>query len=682
MKKGVEILIILSIQLFFGNLYSQAGGKAINLQNSDYLSHGDFIYCGAPDYGFADKITVCAWVKWTVNPQNYVNAHNELEGRLANIITIDRHNSRDNGQFWLQHTANNNNFEWSVQADSKKSVQSTTTPTQNVWVYLVGVYNGSAESDKLVLYVDGIQEASLTEGINGNILMFDPNSMRLNIGRLPNGYRLFSGMIDEVRIYKRALGIDEIRQQMFYKNTVDNTDLVSYWNMNQQSGTTVYDLTTTNPVNGKFYTALVDVHNYSTSPFRIFDDDKSWEINGWQNCPIKTVAGDGVDESNVVVSNTATSLTLQNSWITAPKIDDQGACTGMSWYGIEKTGEVLQWALSTATIGEDSKIIKKKDSSYVGWSGASMSVKISSDPGDVNNLSIYFWGFVDGLPVNTESLPPGMTKRSNLVWGVNEWGTVTSSIFIAYPNILGNFNPAKCKLLQRNRGSNSWEYVSNVTADSVRRTFYVPDVTDFKEYSVGMTDEIMPVSMEYINYSVSGRDAILNWATVSESNNRGFEIYRSANNGKSWDLSGFVNGAGNSNVKTVYTFKDRNLSAGTYQYRLKQIDFNGNFEFFNLSSSVVISLPHKFVLKQNYPNPSNPVSKIDFELPSDSYVKIEILDLTGRLITKLEDGKRSAGYHSVKFDGSNLSSGIYYYRMNAQSGSDSFIKTFKLVLIK
>ncbi|MDD5362568.1 MAG: T9SS type A sorting domain-containing protein [Ignavibacteria bacterium] len=682
MKKGYVILIILSIQMIFANLYPQAGGRALNLQNADYLAHGDFVYCGAPNYGLTDKLTVCAWVRWTVNPQTYVNVHSDQEGRRANIITLDRHNAKDNGQFWLQHSLNNNNFEWAVQTDTRQNVQSSTVPQQNVWVYLTGVYDGSSTGEKLILYVNGIKEASLSGEISGNIQALDPNSMRLNIGRLPNGYRLFAGMLDEIRIYKRALGIDEIRKQMFYKNTVDNTDLVSYWDMNQPSGTTVYDLVPINPVNGKFYTALIDVHSLTTSPYRIFDDDKSWEVNTWLNCTIRTVAGNGVDEINNIVSNTATSLTFQNPWVTTPKLDDGGTGTGMTWFGVEKTGEVSQWVLSTASVGEDSKIIKTTDSSYVGWAGASLSVKISSVPDNSNNLSIYFWGFVDGLPVNTESVPAEMTKRSNLVWGINEWGTVTSSIFIAYPNILGNFNPSKCRLLQRTRGSNSWSYVNNVIADSVQRTFYVPEVTDFMEYSIGMTDEIMPVSMEYLNYSISGRDLILNWATNSESNNKGFEIYRSANNGKSWDLSGFVNGAGNSNIKTVYTFKDKNLSAGTYQYRLKQIDYNGNFEFFKLNSTVVISLPHNFVLKQNYPNPSNPVSKIDFELPSDSYVKIEIFDLTGRLITKLEDGKRSAGYHSVKFDGSNLSSGIYYYRLNAQSGNDNFIKTYKLVLIK
>lgn len=682
MKKGYYFLLIsLSFLLLSGNLYPQAGGRALYLQNADYLSHGDFVYCGAPNYGFTDKLTICAWVKWTVDPSSYVNNHYEQEGRKANLITIDRHNSRDNGQFWLQHTNNNGKFEWSVQASGRETIVSTTTPQQNVWVYLTAVYDGSSTGKKLILYVNGIEESSVSSGISGNIQAFDAANMRLNIGRLPNGYRLFAGVLDEIRIYKRVLGIDEIRRQMFYKSTANSTDLVSYWDMNQPSGTTVYDLVPINPVNGKFYTALVDVHSYTTSPYRIYDDDKAWEVNTWLNCPIKTVAGAGVDEINVITANTITSLTFQNAWITTPKLDDQGNNTGMTWYGIEKSGEVSQWIYSTATIGEDAQVVKTTDSSYVGWSGASISVKISSVPDDNNNLTIYYWGFVDGVPVTTESLPTGMTKRSDLVWGINEWGSVTSSIFISYPNILGNFNPAKCRLLQRTRGTLAWSFAPDAVADSVARNFYVPSVSSFMEYSIGMTDDIMPVTLEYFSHNVQGRDVKLSWVTNSETNNKGFEIYRS-NDSRNWTNIGFVNGAGTVNHRTAYSYTDKSLPGGRFHYRLKQVDYNGNFEFFNLQQAAEIASPNRFILNQNYPNPFNPETNINFELPVKSEVKIEIFDVSGRAVDKVIERNLEAGYHTVKYNGSRLSSGIYYCRMYAESDGVNFVKTTKMILIK
>lgn len=675
LKKGLIItLLLLNLKM----AYSQSGGTALYLQNENYLNHGDFVYFGAKDYVFTNKLTVACWIKWKVNPGTYSNNHNENEGRWANLITIDRHNTKDNGQFWLQHSSSNAKFEWAVQASSRKYIQSTTVPTQDVWVYLVGVYDGSSTGKTMRLYVNGIEEASLNNSdINGNISAFN-NLLRLNMGRLPNGYRLFPGLIDEVRIWKRALDTDEIKKQMFNKNTINNTGLVSLWNMNAGTGTDILDATT-NHVDGKFYSALVDVHSYTVSPYTITDADKSWEINTWLLCPIVTVAGDGVDETNTVASNISSSLTLQDAWITTPKLDDLGTGTGMTWYGIEKSGEGSQWVNSTAPIGEDCKLVKTQDSTAVGWSGASLSAKISSAPDDNNNLSLYFWGNVDGLPVMSESFPAGITRRSNMVWGIREWGSVTSSIFISFPNITTSFRVGRCMLLGRTSGSNTWTQISAVL-DSVARNFYAENVSNFNEYAIGMTEETNPVKLENLSYTLSSNSVNLIWKTNEEINNSGFEVERSINEVEFFKI-GFVKGNGNSNGNS-YTFTDKNLQTGCYKYRLKQIDYNGNFEYFNLRSSVLISAPMKFFLNQNYPNPANPTSKIDYEIPVNSFVSIELYDASGRLVSTLLNEEVVSGYHTVKFDGSKLSSGVYYYRIFAKSEKEEFVKTKKLVLLK
>ncbi|MBK8552951.1 MAG: hypothetical protein IPL53_18575 [Ignavibacteria bacterium] len=76
-----------------------------------------------------------------------------------------------------------------------------------------------------------------------------------------------------------------------------------------------------------------------------------------------------------------------------------------------------------------------------------------------------------------------------------------------------------------------------------------------------------------------------------------------------------------------YTFTDRGLATGNYNYRLKQIDFNGNYEYFNLNNEVNIGIPLIFDLSQNYPNPFNPVTKINFDLPSDAITVLRIFDV-------------------------------------------------------
>lgn len=672
------ILVILFIG-GFNTAFCQSGGTALFLQNENYLSHGDFVYFGAKDYGFTNKLTVACWVKWTVNPGTYSNNHNENEGRWANLITIDRHNTKDNGQFWLQHSSSNANFEWAVQASSRKYIQSTTVPAQDVWVYLVGVYDGSSAGKTMRLYVNGIEEAYLNNSdINGNIAAFN-SLLRFNIGRLPNGYRLFPGLLDEVRIWKRALVVDEIRKQMFNRNTVSTTDLVSLWNMNAGTGTDILDATT-NHVDGKFYSALVDVHNYTVSPYTITDADKTWEVNSWLLCPIKTVAGDGVDETNTVTSNTLSTLIFQDPWITTPKLDDNGTGTGMTWYGIEKSGEGSQWVNSTAPIGEDCKLVKTQDSTSVGWSGASISTKISSTPDDNNNLSIYFWGNVDGLPVVSENFPTNITRRSNMVWGIREWGAVTSSVFISFPNITTNFRVGSAILLGRVSGSNTWTQVP-AYKDSIARTFYAANVTTFNEYSIGMTEETNPVKLESFVHSVSGNNVKLNWVTSEEINNSGYDVERSIDNGNSYSRISFITGSGNSNGKS-YSYTDTKLSTGEYKYRLKQIDYNGNFEYFNLLSTVKVASPHRYSLNQSYPNPSNPTSRIEFEIPLNAFVSIDVFDVSGRFVSSLMKEKKNAGYYTVIFNGSDLASGVYYYRIFVKSEKDEFIKSQKLVLIK
>jgi hypothetical protein len=83
-------------------------------------------------------------------------------------------------------------------------------------------------------------------------------------------------------------------------------------------------------------------------------------------------------------------------------------------------------------------------------------------------------------------------------------------------------------------------------------------------------------------------------------------------------------------------------------------------------------------LHQNYPNPFNPTTQISFEIPETGRALLTVYDLTGRTIAILVDKVVSAGTHQVSFDGSNLSSGIYFYRLTTDSGTI----TNKMTLLK
>ncbi|MBK6773775.1 MAG: T9SS type A sorting domain-containing protein [Ignavibacteria bacterium] len=182
----------------------------------------------------------------------------------------------------------------------------------------------------------------------------------------------------------------------------------------------------------------------------------------------------------------------------------------------------------------------------------------------------------------------------------------------------------------------------------------------------------LPVELSSFTSVVDNKDVLLKWSTVMELNNSGFDIERTSDH-NTWTKVGYTAGNGTTNEVRNYEFRDRNLNSGTYNYRLKQVDFNGNFEYFNLSNEVIIGAPNGFSLSQNYPNPFNPATKIGFAIPKEGNVALTVYDNSGKLVSTLVSGFKTAGYYTVDFNASNLSSGIYFYKI-VYSGQSKVMK--------
>jgi len=188
---------------------------------------------------------------------------------------------------------------------------------------------------------------------------------------------------------------------------------------------------------------------------------------------------------------------------------------------------------------------------------------------------------------------------------------------------------------------------------------------------------VLPVELSSFVSTVSDRDVKLNWTTANENNNSGFEIERSIVNSE-WSKVNFVTGHGNSTVTQNYSYEDRNLSSGRYNYRLKQIDYNGDFEYYDLQNEVVIGIPEKFSLSQNYPNPFNPRTTINYEIPVANHVTIIVYDIMGKEVATLVNLLQDAGYYSVTLEGSNFASGQYFYKLQA----GDFSQDNRMILLK
>jgi hypothetical protein len=193
---------------------------------------------------------------------------------------------------------------------------------------------------------------------------------------------------------------------------------------------------------------------------------------------------------------------------------------------------------------------------------------------------------------------------------------------------------------------------------------------------------VLPVEISFFNFDVVKNSVKLTWQTAWELNNAGFEVERSENSGN-WIKTGSVMGNGNTNGLSDYCFTDQNLKTGKYNYRLKQIDFNGNFEFHALADIVIIGKPKSSEVFQNYPNPFNPVTNISFALAEDSFVKLVVYDITGREVKKLIESNVAAGYNSVSFDASDIASGVYFYRLESNGSSgERLTKIMKMLVVK
>ena len=193
----------------------------------------------------------------------------------------------------------------------------------------------------------------------------------------------------------------------------------------------------------------------------------------------------------------------------------------------------------------------------------------------------------------------------------------------------------------------------------------------------------VPVEFTQFSASVNSGNVMLEWETSTETNNLGFEIERarltdnSEINNTEFHLIGFVQGSGTTTNPNRYSFTDEELLSGVYQYRLKQIDYDGSFKY---SGTVELNLiaVNDFRLEQNYPNPFNPSTTISYQLPKAEFVTVKIFDTIGNEVKTIVKEIKPAGVHEVNFDASHLSSGIYLYRIDA----GTFHQSKKMLLVK
>lgn len=223
--------------------------------------------------------------------------------------------------------------------------------------------------------------------------------------------------------------------------------------------------------------------------------------------------------------------------------------------------------------------------------------------------------------------------------------------------------------------------------------YYTGDANDIDFWYVDdltlMDLDAVPVELSSFTAAASGSNVKLNWATATETNNKGFEIERKQlyddrqNKGQSeWEMIGFVKGKGTTAKPAEYAFTDQDLKNGKYSYRLKQVDYNGSYEY-SYAVEAEVNTPARFSLKQNYPNPFNPSTKITFSIPANAKVTLNVYNVLGQKVTTLIEGSLPAGEKDITFNATALNSGVYFYRVEAlTTDGRKFSSVKKMILAR
>ncbi len=617
MKKLKLVFLTTTIFFFAASVFAQS--KSLTFDGTDdYVQASDAD--GTSWFGLTN-----ATDSWTFEGWFYFNQ-----------VSSEAHLMRLGGQFFVK----NDTLRVSSGGDYQAGLTAITTGT---WYHLAYVRTPSS----ITVFLNGAKEieAASTDGGRGSTF---------NIGTYNSGNYLFSGKMDEVRFWNVARTQTEIRENKNAELAGTEANLVLYYNFNGGSGTTVTDQSSNSYVGTLSGTPTWSTETPIQPAPSPASKSVSFNLGATRDEFIRTL-------STAPVSTT--SFTIE-AWVNFANFDAAGGEDHI----FRIAGQLYVNSSNNLTTqgGSGSTVLSTNTWYHIAYVNNEEVVTVY-----LNGVSEITGGNESGMDrlllgsYGTPSTSYNMAGQMDEVRLWNDVRTVTEINDNKDIELTGNeanlviyydFNDGRGNSVLDRAALGGYQ-------DGVLNNM---DVTNWKSDS-----SPVPVELTLFTATSTGSATVLNWETATEVNNYGFEV-QSSNDAETWATLGFVAGHGNSNSPQSYSFV---ATDGAKQYRLKQLDTDGAFEY---SDVVEVEGSLSYKLTQNYPNPFNPTTVINFSIPEASKVSITVFNALGQEVAQLANREFSLGNHSVDFNASNLTSGIYFYRLN----SANFSKTMKMMLLK
>jgi hypothetical protein len=421
---------------------------------------------------------------------------------------------------------------------------------------------------------------------------------------------------------------------------------------------------------------------------------------------IMTLGSNPIIENNILANNNTEATSAKNQISIGLQGNNSPEIRGNTIYGGGgiNTGGISLWvngstSFSTAII--ENNIIYDNSFGITLYSTTDGQVNAIVRGNEIYNNKVNPNALVSGSGININGSPfnQPIVARNNI--HDNWWGiTIQNGTTVQagpQPNIGNVFNADTSddggnSIYNNLQGNDAFDLYNNCTNDifAHNNNWHVYDSVSIENNIFHKADDpahgsvffvpfwstVVPVELTSFTVRSAASGIMLNWTTATETNNLGFEIERNTDYG--WMTIGFKDGAGSSTEPTNYSFIDKDKLKGNVSYRLKQIDFDGTTEFSDVVEAEVQIALSEFSLEQNYPNPFNPTTKIEFRSHESEFTTLKVFDILGGEVTTLVNKILPAGEHSFNFNAGELPTGIYFYKINA----GTYSQTRKMMLLK